>query len=251
MPRIWLLTAVLSAVLAGLPVSGFAEYKTSPVKNGSVLSGKVNFKGAVPPPRVFRIEKNPEYCRKHPNSTPEGNRLLYEVKVKDGGLQDVVVTVEGIEAGKAFTRPRADFEARLCEFVPYVTIGVKRGSYSIVNEDPVRHNPHLYEMIGRERKTLFTLPLPNFRSKIEKTLRTREGNVVKLECDQHNFMHNWIRIVDNPYYAKVNEKGEFEIDDIPEGTYKVTAWHPTLGTLEQRITFSGGKQTANFVFTSK
>jgi Polysaccharide lyase family 4, domain II len=251
MHRIILSTAVLAAILAGLPVAAFSEYKASPVNNPSILAGKVDFKGTVPPPKVFKIEKNPEYCKNHPDSTPDGNRLLHEVRVNDGGLRDVVVTIEGIESGKPFTTPRADFKASHCQFTPYVSVGVKRGPYTVVNEDPIIHNPHLYEMIGGERKTLLTLPLPNFQSKIEKTLRIREGDVVKLECDQHNFMHNWIRIVDNPYYAKVNDKGEFEIDDIPDGTYKVTAWHPTLGILEKKITFSGGKQTADFVFTNQ
>ncbi|NIP99965.1 MAG: carboxypeptidase regulatory-like domain-containing protein, partial [Nitrospinaceae bacterium] len=61
-----------------------------------------------------------------------------------------------------------------------------------------------------------------------------------LQCDQHNFMEADARVVWNPYYSISAEDGSFKIDQIPAGKYKVTAWHPYIGTVTQEVTVSGG-----------
>ena len=50
-------------------------------------------------------------------------------------------------------------------------------------------------------------------------------------------------MVDNPYYAITNEKGNFSIKDIPPGTYKVIAWHPFIPNQISTITIESGKQS--------
>lgn len=248
------LGGVLAIGIITLPLHRAAAYEAAPVSNGAALTGKVTFKGTVPPPKVFKIQKNPEVCGKNANSTPDGNRNLYEVTAKGGALQDVVIVIEGIEKGKAFDFDGANFQARLCQFSPYVTVGVKNKPFRVENFDDVIHNPHSYEIRGKARLTLFNMPLPEKGAKLDKPLPGRvKGDVVKLECDQHDFMHNWVKVVENPYYAVVGDDGTFKIDEIPPGKYEVTAWHPILGEQEKKeVTFTaGGKNALNFEFSAQ
>ena len=122
----------------------------------------------------------------------------------------------------------------------------------VVNQDDVIHNPHTFEMIGRVRRSLFNIGLPKAGSELTKQLLIRRGNVVKLQCDQHDFMHSWVRVVKNPYWVKVGKDGSYKIADVPPGKYTLVAWHPLLGEQKQKIAVdSKGSVTANFEFSGK
>lgn len=75
----------------------------------------------------------------------------------------------------------------------------------------------------------------------------RKGSVMRLQCDQHEFMQAWFLPVQNPYYAKVDPDGTFTIKNIPAGQHTVIAWHPIAGQIEQKIEIPEG-QTANQTF---
>ena len=49
-------------------------------------------------------------------------------------------------------------------------------------------------------------------------------------------MQTWGFAAENPYYALTKKDGEFEINGIPPGTYKVRAWHPLLDFIEKTVT---------------
>ena len=75
---------------------------------------------------------------------------------------------------------------------------------------------------------------------------------VKIECDAHNFMHEYLFVADNPYYSTTGEDGAFSIADIPAGTYTLIVWHPNLGIQEAEITVAASKNlTHDFTFKSK
>jgi polysaccharide lyase family 4-like protein len=240
--------AVVAAFgLAGTPV--VFGYEEAVVSDGGTISGKISFKGKVPDPQHFLVQKNPELCGKE--------RDFHFVRVKDGALQNVVVTIEGIGKGKPFTHAVTEFIVKECAFLPYVSIVTKKGAdgwpvFKIENTDTVMHNPHTYQVVGATRSTLFNIGLPEKGSKLEKELKVRKGNVVKVECDQHDFMHSWTRVVEHPYFAVVEDGGNYKIDGVPAGKYKLVAWHPILGEQTQEITVAAeGTAKADFSFTGK
>jgi hypothetical protein len=71
---------------------------------------------------------------------------------------------------------------------------------------------------------------------VSKRIVMEQGHALKIECDAHAFMHAWVFVARNPYYAEVDEQGRFEIDEVPPGDYMVRAWHGVLGIRAQRIT---------------
>ena len=91
------------------------------------------------------------------------------------------------------------------------------------------HNIHTYEQIGRARRTIFNVSQPNAGDVVTKTVKARKGVGMKVECDAHDFMHSFVFIAPNPYFAKVKDDGTFEIADVPPGKYKINVWHGTSG----------------------
>ena len=229
---------VLACLLVStLPHDLAAQYEAVEVTDGAVVKGRVLFAGPVPEPTRLLITKDAEVCG-------EGYRERTEV-VTGGGLSGVVVFIEGVESGKAWASEDVAYvlNQERCAFDPPLQVVPWGGSLEIVNSDPVLHNIHSYELIGRSRRTLFNFGQPGGADTITKELRTRRGNRVRIECDAHDFMLGWIYVADSPYYALVDADGGFEIGDIPPGVYTVSAWHPHVGMLEQEVTLGPASQT--------
>ncbi len=201
------------------------------VRDGGVVHGVVRFAGEPPPAKSIPITKDQEVCG-------EGNRVVEEVRVSDGALQNVVVYLEEVEAGKGWSIPDDGvvLDQRECRFIPEIVVIPKGEPLVILNSDPVLHNIHAREIMGRIHRTIFNLGQPDQGSRLTQRVRLRRSNQVELECDAHEFMHAGMLVVTNPYYAKVDQAGAFSVAEVPPGTYIVKAWHPTLGTQEQEVT---------------
>ena len=240
------ITFLLALGLLFVPSVLSAAYKTASVPDGAVVSGKVVFKGKVPAPKKLLITKNQDVCG-------EGYVERQEVKVsRNGGLTDVVLTLEGMKKGKPWAKPADGYllDQKRCTFIPYLQVIPKGAKLTVVNSDPHLHNIHTYEQIGRARRTLFNVGQPTQGHKVKKTIKPRRGKEIRIECDAHDWMLGWMYVVDNPYYAVVGDDGSYTIKDVPPGKYKLKAWHPILGTKEQKVTVSAkGKVEVNFRFS--
>jgi len=240
----FLIAVIASALSLSLPA---ATYTVEEVKDGSTITGKVAFSGDDPAPKTFAITKDPETCG-------TGDRLIDFVRVKNGALNDVVVYLEKVKSGKPFPEKEAtgDIDQKGCEFHPFLQVMHNNHQISVLNSDPVSHNIHTYELIGRARKTVFNIGQPKQGSIIKKKVRLRRGTVMKVECDHHDFMHGFVFVARNPYYAVVKEDGTFTIDGVPPGSYTVVAFHGSLGDQEAKVTVGAGKTlTTNFEFKAK
>ncbi|MFQ5874823.1 MAG: hypothetical protein ACE5JL_13655 [Dehalococcoidia bacterium] len=244
---VWLF---LGVILVASELS--AAYKTVTVIDGGVVTGKVTFKGEAPEPKSILISKDKEVCG-------TGNRVIKEVNVGDNGaLRDVVVFLDGIKQGKAWNPPGDGYllNQEKCAFHPYLQVIEKGAELTVLNSDPVTHNIHTYELIPIKRKTLrrdlFNVRQTEQGHKFTQKIKLRRGKAVKVNCDIHNFMLAWLYVIEHPYYAAVGEDGSFSIADIPPGTYKVSAWHPILGTQKGKVTLAAsGKAEIHFEFSSK
>ena len=223
-----------------------AAYKVVDVTDGGSISGKVSFSGQAPAPVKFKIAKDNDVCG-------TGNRSIDYVRVNNGALTDVVVYLDKVKQGKAFDNSQKDAEIlqKGCEFTPYIQVMHNDNNAAIINEDPVLHNIHTYEIIGKAKKTVMNISQPD-KGTINKKVKLKRGVAMKIECDAHDFMHGFVYVAKNPYYARVAEDGSYTIDNIPAGSYKVMAFHGTLGTQKGKTTVTAGaNQTVDFGFKKK
>jgi len=109
-----------------------------------------------------------------------------------------------------------------------------------VNSDPVLHNIHTYELIGRARRTVMNVSQPEKGNIVKKKIKLRKGTAMKVECDAHDFMHAFVFVAKNPYYAVVGKDGGFEIKDVPPGKYTIKVFHGVLGEKKGTVEVKGG-----------
>lgn len=229
-------------------------YKETTVSNGGSISGTVLLAGKEPPPLAFSLITNndTEFCGRI--STGTGWRLLDEFQVSpSGGLQNAVVFLEGITQGKAFPEIEpAQVMVEDCVFSPWVLAVRDPQPIHIVNMDPIIHDVLIYETAPFGTKVMLHRPLRlnPFHPKnlltdhhhkpgeamIDTIHLTQGRRIFFLECGFHPYMQTWGLAVHNPYYAITDKQGSFTLPDVPEGVYKLVAWHPGMaGFLDMKV----------------
>lgn len=243
---ITLVTSVAVALIAPAP----APYEVIEVPSGGVIAGTVTLDGPPPEPKGFNLVTfpDPEYCGRI--SDGNGWRLLrdFTVDPSSGGLKDVLVMLEDIEAGKPFEVSIPRVEARDCQFLPFVTVVRDGHGVEVVNMDPVMHDVQAYETSHElGARVLFNSPLPMNHyhkrgdihahhrhlpgaSMLERIRLSKSRQIFLMQCGFHAFMESWAFAVNNPYYAITDRAGSFTITNVPPGTYRLVAWHPQSGT---------------------
>ena len=261
--------------LENRPLLGYDEVA---VQNGGTVTGRVTLKGPIPAPRVFSLVLYPfsSFCKRI--SDGDGNVLVEEFYVgAGGGLRDAVVAIQKVKRGKPFPRINPKWVAEDCMFHPaeatfnekyvldqdgsrhhehpLVSVVENHQPIRVENLDPVSHNTQVYQ--SGQGKIILNVPLPPAGTPDAKNgggmVHFSEGRrIFQMICGAHEFMQSWGFSVDNPYYAKTNKEGDFTIDRIPPGTYKVTAWYPHMAPIEKEITVSeNGTAHLDFEFDSK
>ena len=249
------LSIVLGTIVAttlSLPAYA-AKYQVISVQNGGTITGKVTFRGseaeAKKHTKVYTITKDTDICG-------TGSRKVEYVKINGKALNDVVVYLSKVKKGKAWPKDEKNttIDQKGCEFLPFFTVMANKGKLTSINSDPVAHNIHTYALIGRAKKTKINLSQPTQDSKISKQIKLKKrSHGMKVECDQHDFMHSFVFVAKNPYYAVVGKDGTYKIENVPPGRYKLKTWHGYLKNPRyKRISIKAGKtKTANFKYKNK
>src|SRR5689334_1166888 len=231
----WLMS--LALVLSTYLPMTVSAYEETSVTNGGTVSGTVSFVGEVPAPAEFELWRYPNRVYCGALSDGSGYRQLRQVAVgAQGGLKDVIVTIEGVEQGKPFIWEETQLEANICQFVPFVSVVRDHHPLIVKNLDSVSHDLQFYER-GREHVfIMFHRPTLTKQGTSDMIRFTGNRRGVTMQCGMHPYMQGHGLAVDNPYYAVTGLDGSFAIKELPAGTYRIKAWHPTLGEKVQDVT---------------
>lgn len=91
------------------------------------------------------------------------------------------------------------------------------------------------------------------KSTPEPMLFDKAGTTI-LFCYLHDWMKAYIHVVDTPWFAKTEKAGVAVLEDLPEGRYRIVAWHPdhTSEAPAKEVTVSArGTTTLSFAFDLK
>ena len=145
-------------------------------------------------------------------------------------LGNVVVYLEptgGVNRKTSATNTSIALQAR--EFRPRVRIVTEGSRIEFPNQDPWTHNvfskapqgPFDTESFGKGKTRDNTFKSPG---------------VYPLYCNVHPKMTAFVVAVKTPFFTQANNEGQFNIEKVPAGAYKIHVWHDR-----------GGEQVADLV----
>ncbi len=222
-------------------------YQEIEVKNGGTLQGKTTLKGGIPQPRVYHLVLFPNLDMCAEVDTDDNmNRVLFDFYTdKQRGLKDVVISLNKVESGKPFVDKPINIISENCKFSPDVSVIRQGGTFFVDNQDAVMHNSQVYQK--KQGKILLNIPIPAEEISEGKVVFKKHYKIFQMICGMHEFMQTWGFRVQNPYYSKTEVDGNYKIDNIPPGEYKVNAWHFLMKIQSKKIKVSEG-ETINLDF---
>ncbi|MGA7869951.1 MAG: carboxypeptidase regulatory-like domain-containing protein [Candidatus Binatus sp.] len=205
---------------------------------GGTISGIVKYDGTPPARKPVEVTKDKDVCGLHPHFTED---LIVD---PSGGIANAVVVVKG---AKGELKPaEVKFDQKGCDYVPHVLAFPAGSTVDIINSDGILHNIHTYSTANPS----FNTAQPKFKKEIKHKIDQPE--VIKVTCDAHSWMRGWWVATDTPYFAVTDDKGNYEIKDVPPGDYTVEVWQEKLGTENQKVDVKdGATATANFSMKPK
>ncbi len=195
------------------------------------LKGRVVYGGEKPAVMFETISADKEFCSPH---KPVNESIV----VGDGnGLANVVVFLYVATGGKApAVHPSYEETAKAvvemnnekCRFEPHVVLLRTTQTLALGNKDTVGHNSKVDTF-----STPSINPIIPAGGVYEHSLPAEERLPARVSCSIHPWMRGWIVVKESPYMAVTNEKGEFEIANLPVGSLTFQFWQETAGYLDK------------------
>ena len=212
---------------------------TSTTAHAGSVKGTILFEGEPPIQETLKRDSDPK-CSK--NKTDEA------IVVNKGKLRDVVVRIKNGTAGK-HTAPSTPvvLDQRDCMYTPRVVGLVAGQKLKVKNGDNTFHN--VWGQVSG--KDVFNKPQGPKAADLTLDATAKPDDVVELKCGVHGWMHAYVAVHDHPFFAVTGSDGVFHIKNLPQGTYTLEAWHPTLGMKSMKIEIGKGKRadvTARFSY---
>jgi len=163
--------------------------------------------------------------------------------------QDVVVSVEGVapelsKAAAALKSKKAVMDQRNTKFNPHVLPVLVGTTVEFPNHDSTWHN--VYSKGGAKDFDLGLYPPGKTRS----TTFEKPG-ISRILCNAHPAMEAFIVVKEHPFFSGTDKSGNYRLDGVPLGNYRVTVWHPQLGTTEANVELNRQGQVVDINFDLK
>ena len=130
-------------------------------------------------------------------------------------------------------------------FQPHIVVVQVGTTVEFLNSDTVAHNVFWISVGGNKKlgHNLGTWPKGEKRA-----FKFDNPGAIPLLCNVHPEMSGYIVVSPTPYFAITDKSGAYKIDNVPDGTYNVTAWHEGAKNSSKPVTVAGeGK--ADFTLT--
>lgn len=197
-------------------------------QGGTPPAGRIEGKVTLSPDVTGRRRTARPYTVRGPSAQPDRSPR------DDNELQNVVVYIERIAtAGPTRSVGAAPMVQSRESFTPHVLPIVAGTTVEFPNNDPIFHNVF---SLSRTR----SFDLGRYPQGTSKSVRFDRPGVVQVFCHIHADMSAVVLVLENSYFTRADSAGNFTIDDVPPGQYRVVAWHERIRPVVRTIQVGAG-----------
>jgi hypothetical protein len=240
------LAAALLLASAGR-AEDFPADKAKTAVTGKVLYKKANAADRGPIRAPVAMDGKPECAALHGDKKNLAETVIVD---NNGGTMTVrnvfVYVKEGLEK-YTFPTPKEPvvLDQVGCIYTPHV-FGIMVGQpLEVRNSDPLSHNVHYIPGNSKE------INVSQAGKGVKNEVKFLAAEVLAVfKCDVHAWMKCYVGVLEHPFYAVTDEKGEFTLPKLPPGKYVIAAKHETgkEKTFELTIAEGDSDKTATFEF---
>jgi plastocyanin len=143
-----------------------------------------------------------------------------------------------VAAGKTFPastqQPVIDQKGLM--FQPHITVVQQGTTVEFLNSDSVAHNV-FWPSVGGNKK--LTHNLGTWPKGDKRPFKFDNPGAVPLLCNVHPEMSGYVIVSPTPYFALTDKSGEYKIENVPDGSYTVTAWHEGAKSQSKPVAVAG------------
>jgi plastocyanin len=236
--------AVLSAVVVLACCGALILNQNVSAAGEGKITGTVKLDGAAPHMKGIDMSKDP-YCSKA-HATDPAHLETYVVGAS-GGLENAVLYISDWSGSALASTAVPVFDQKNCMYTPHVLAMDVGQTFKVTTSDATAHNIH--PLPNPMTNVGWNQSQPPGAPPIEKSWKKPE--MIPVQCNIHPWMHGWFVVVNGPY-ATTDSNGSYTINNVPPGSYTVTAWQEQSGTQTQKVTVAAGASaTADFTFKAK
>ena len=147
---------------------------------------------------------------------------------------DAVVSIEGLSQAQIKTQmshikpQKKIIDQRNQKFFPTVAAIMVGETVDFPNNDKSWHN--VYSKGGANDFDLGLYPPGKTRSK-----KFDKAGVSRVLCNAHPNMEAFVVVKDHPFYSATDNRGNYEIKNVPLGTVRVEIWYPNLDVTKETV----------------
>ena len=121
-------------------------------------------------------------------------------------------------------------------FQPHIVVVQQGTTVEFLNSDSVAHNVFWISVGGNKKlgHNLGTWPKGEKRP-----FKFDNPGAVPLLCNVHPEMAGYVVVAPTSYFATTDKSGEYKIENVPDGSYTVTAWHEGAKNQSKPVTVAG------------
>jgi hypothetical protein len=229
------ITLVVALALVSLGQDS-SSTKTAYVRTGqeATLSGAVTFTGKVP--KALKIDMSSDPTCAQGNVDPTTEFFV----VSNDRLANVLLYISAGEIldRHSFEAPSTAIlmERKGCRYEPRVLGLQVNQPLMIINSDNTHHNTHPTPKNNAE----WNQTQPEGAAPMVKAFSRPELSI-PFKCNQHPWEKAYVSVFSHPFFAVSDADGNYKIEGLPAGSYKITAWHEKLGEKTVEVVFVPGE----------
>ncbi len=143
-----------------------------------------------------------------------------------------------VAAGRTFPAPTQQpvIDQKGLMFQPHITVVQVGTTVQFLNSDSVAHNV-FWPSVGGNKK--LTHNLGTWPKGEKRPFKFDNPGAVPLLCNVHPEMSGYVVVSPTPYFALTDKSGDYKIENVPDGSYSVTAWHEGAKNQSKPVTVAG------------
>ncbi|MFO0793267.1 MAG: hypothetical protein U0586_04305 [Candidatus Brocadiaceae bacterium] len=153
-------------------------------------------------------------------------------------IKDSIVYVENVPNAYEPPREHAVMDQKNMAFIPHVLPLVKGTTVDFLNSDMVQHNIYSPDAVTDN------MNLGTWLKGETRPFTFNKLGIATLRCNVHVDMLAYALVLQNPYFARVNNDGSFSIPNVPEGKCRVKLWNERFKAADREVEVKAGAPVA-------